>query len=280
MGHIKLQNLSPKLLEEFYRELRTNTDYADKTILHHYTIISAMLNKAVVWDYILMNPNSKVERPKVRKTEVACYTPEDVNKLVEVLKNESLKYQAVIFLAIDSGCRRSEITGLTWDDVDFEKCTININKSTQYVKELGVFEKSTKSDTSVRTIYVTPTTINVLKQYRVQQLETKLKLGNKWENSKRVFTTDYGADMHPDTPSLILNKIIKKHNLPYINFHGLRHTSISLQIASGIQVQIISKRAGHSNITVTHNTYSHFFDSGFKEVANRMDDFLKVNTNP
>lgn len=64
-----------------------------------------------------------------------------------------------------------------------------------------------------------------------------------------------------------------------IGYNGsqkIRHTSISLQIANGIQVQIISKRAGHSNVTVTHNTYSHFFDSGFKEVASKMDDFLKV----
>lgn len=81
--------------------------------------------------------------------------------------------------------------------------------------------------------------------------------------------------MHPDTPSQILNKIIKKHGLKRITFHGLRHTCISLQIASGIQAQIISKRAGHSNVTVTHNTYSHFFDNEFKEVANKMDTFLQ-----
>lgn len=80
--------------------------------------------------------------------------------------------------------------------------------------------------------------------------------------------------MHPDTPSKILDKIIKKHELKRISFHGLRHTSISLQISSGIQAQIISKRAGHSSVTVTHNTYSHFFDNEFKDVANKMDDFL------
>ena len=72
--------------------------------------------------------------------------------------------------------------------------------------------------------------------------------------------------------------LIKKYNLKDITFHGLRHTSVSLQIASGIQMQIISKRAGHSNISITHNIYSHFFDSEFKEVANKMDNFLNTKT--
>lgn len=101
-------------------------------------------------------------------------------------------------------------------------------------------------------------------------------LGSQWKNSKRVFTTDYGDDMHPDRPYKILKQIIKKYNLKDITFHGLRHTSISLLINSGIQTQIISKRAGHSNISITHNIYSHFFDDEFKDVANKMDTFLNI----
>lgn len=101
-------------------------------------------------------------------------------------------------------------------------------------------------------------------------------LGSKWNGSKRVFTTDFGDDMHPDRPYKILKHIIKKYNLKDITFHGLRHTSISLQISSGIQTQIISKRAGHSNIAITHQIYSHFFDNEFKEVANKMDTFLNT----
>ena len=99
-------------------------------------------------------------------------------------------------------------------------------------------------------------------------------LGELWKDSNRVFTDEYGSNMHPDTPSKILEKIIKKYNLKRITFHGLRHTSISLQISSGIQAQIVSKRAGHSNVAITHNIYSHFFDNEFKEVANKMESFL------
>ena len=279
IGHILLKNLNVKLLEDFYIELRTTTNYSDKTIQHHYTIISTALNKAVVWGYILNNPNIRIEKPKIKKKEIECYSPEEVEKLVTALQNECIKYQALIMLALDSGARRGEITGLTWDDIDFNKSTININKTTQYLKEYGIFEKDTKTATSNRTIYISQTTLDLLKRYQTQQLERKMHLGNKWQNSNRVFTTEYGADMHPDTPSQILERIIKKHNLKRITFHGLRHTSISLQISSGIQAQIISRRAGHSNVTVTHNTYSHFFENEFQDVANVMQELLTVQVN-
>ena len=283
IGHIKLKDINVKMLEDFYNELKhckgkgkNKTGYSEKTIKHHYTLVSEIFNTAIKWGYLHSNPNQSITPIKVHKKEIECYSPEDVEKLIEVLQNEPIKYQAIILLALDSGCRRGEITGLTWNDVDFEKSSIKINKATQYVSGYGTFEKSTKSDTSNRIVYITPTTIQILKKYKSEQSKQKLLLGNKWQNSIRVFTTDYGEDMHPDRPYKILKHIIKKYNLKDITFHGLRHTSISLQISSGIQTQIISKRAGHSNISITHNIYSHFFDSGFKEVANKMDNFLHI----
>lgn len=278
IGHIRLQDINVKILEDFYKELRENTTYSDKTIQHFYTIITTSLKKAIIWGYIVNNPNSFIEKPKVRKKEIQCYSPEEVEKLLECIKNECLKYQAMIYLAIDSGARRGEIVGLTWNDVDLKKQTLNINKSVQYTKELGIFEKTTKTQTSDRIIYLSNKTIEILKAYQKEQLENKLKLGSKWENSKRIFTTIVGGDMHPDTPSQILEKIIKKYNLKRISFHGLRHTSISLQISSGIQAQIISKRAGHSSVSTTHSIYSHFFDNEFKEVASAMNNILSVNS--
>ena len=215
---------------------------------------------------------------KVHKKEIECYSPEEVKKLIDVLQNEPIKYQAIILLALDSGCRRGEITGLTWEDIDFKNCSININKTTQYVPDYGIFEKEPKSETSNRIIYIAPTTMQLLKAYQKRQDERKLLLGTQWKKSKRVFTTEYGSDMHPDTPSKILEKIIKKYNLKRITFHGLRHTSISLQISSGIQSQIVSKRAGHSSVAVTDNIYSHFFKKDLKKVANKIDSFLQIKT--
>ena len=105
-----------------------------------------------------------------------------------------------------------------------------------------------------------------------------MQLGSKWQKTNRVFTTEFGGDIHPDTPTKIFDKIIKKYNLKRITFHGLRHTNVSLMISKGIQTQIISRKVGHSSVQTTDRIYSHFFDDEFKEVANVMDDiFAKVN---
>ena len=284
IGHIKIKDINVKILEDFYNELRNykgkreaQNGYSEKTIKHHYTLITEIFNSAIKWGYLYNNPNRNVAPIKVHKKEIQCYSPEDVEKLDSALKNEPVKYQAVILLALDSGCRRGEITGLKWNDINFEKGTISINKATQYVAGYGTFEKNTKSDTSNRVIYITATTLKVLREYKIEQSKKRILLGDQWRNSERVFTTDIGEDMHPDRPYKILKQIIKKYNLKDITFHGLRHTSISLQISSGIQAQIISKRAGHSNVGITHSIYSHFFDSELKEVANKMDNFLNEN---
>lgn len=276
IGSIRLKDLNVKTLENFYKELKEKTTLADNTIRHHYAVINAALNKAVKWGFIERNPNSLVEKPKAEKKEIEFYTPSEVEKLLIALKSESLKYEALIRLAIDSGARRGEITGLTWEDIDFETQTITINKTTQYLKSLGVYEKGTKNSSSNRNFRLSDSTIRALIEYRNEQLEIKSKLGNKWQGSKRIFTTDYGADMHPDTPSKILDTIIKRHNLKRITFHGLRHTSISLQIYQGYQPQVISRRAGHSNVIVTDAVYSHVTKEYFETVSYGMNKFLDI----
>ena len=275
LGHIRLNNLTTKLLEDFYNDLINNTDFSTKTIKHYQTLMNTMLNDAKKWGYIHINPNENIERIKVVKKEIKFYTPQEVELLLEALKDEPIKHRALIYLALDSGARRGELTGLTWDDVDFENKRININKTTQYVTGVGVFEKGTKNTTSNRVVYLSDTTINILKQYHMEQMKLKLKLGNKWGNSERVFTNEYGFDMFPNTPSNILTKILKKYNLKYINFHALRHTSISLLANSNVPIQLVSKKAGHSNLKTTTEIYSHFYEDTFKEIANTMNNYLK-----
>lgn len=208
LGHIKLINLTTKLLEDFYNDLIDNTNYATKTIRHYQVLVGTILNDAIKWEYIQTNPNDKIDKIKVKNKEIQYYTPEEVEKLLEALKDEPLKYKALIYLALDSGARRGELTGLTWKDVDLNNKSININKTTQYASGYGTFEKETKNKTSNRIIYLSETTIHILRKYKIEQLKLKLLLGTKWGNSKRVFTTEYGYDMHPDTPSKILKIVI------------------------------------------------------------------------
>ena len=141
-----------------------------------------------------------------------------------------------------------------------------------------IFEKGTKTTNSERINYISKTTLEILKKWQKEQLKQKILLGSKWQGSKQVFTSDYGTDIHQDTPSKILSKIIKKYCLKKITFHGLRHTNVTLMIAKGIQTQIISRKVGHSSVQTTDRVYSHFFEDEFKNVPNVMEEFFNVET--
>ena len=225
LGYIKLKDLNTKVIENFYNYMRR--DYVSArggklsptTIQHYYNIINNMLVQAVRWDYISHNPNERIAKPKRTRANIQCYNPEEVDKLIEVLKNEPLKYQAVIQLALDLGCRRGELLGLTWDDIDFKTGKVVINKSLQYAYG-KTYEKETKTENSNRVNFISKNTINVLKKYQKEQLERKMLLGSKWIDTNRVFTTEFGGDMHPDTPTKLLDHIISKYYLKRITFHG------------------------------------------------------------
>lgn len=176
---------------------------------------------------------------------------------------------------MDLGCRRGELTGLTWDDIDFDTRKVSINKTTQSVYE-KIIEKERKTENSNRYNIVSRTTINVLKKYKQEQLIKQMELGSKWIKTNRVFTGLAGSDMHPDSAGRIFQSIIKRHNLKRITFHGLRHTSVSLMIAKGVPLSIISRKVGHSSIQITDKFYSHFFDEEFKRAADIMDEVFSM----
>ena len=284
IGYVKLQELNVKILENFYHYLRhtyisaRNKPLSSTTIRSYYDIINNMLDYAVRCGYIQENPNAKIEKPKRAKTDIACYTDEEAEKLLTVILQEPIKYQAIIFLALDLGCRRSELTGLTWDDINLKTGRVQINKTTHYAYQ-EIYEEGTKTANSERVNYISQITIDVLKQWKKEQLQQQMLMGSKWEGSKRVLTTDYGADIHPDTPTKIFKKILKKYNLREITFHGIRHTTVSLMIRKGIQPQLISRKVGHSSVQTTDRIYSHFFEDQFRDVPNVMDDLITVKAN-
>ena len=118
IGHIKLCDLNVKILEFFYdylfNEYKTykGKPLSNTTIQHYYLLINNMLNQAVIWDYIKINPNIKCVKPKRERSKVSAYSIEEVHKLQEALENEPLKYNALIYLALDTGARRRGINSV------------------------------------------------------------------------------------------------------------------------------------------------------------------------
>lgn len=276
IGQCLVKKINPLTLSDLYKKLRLSDNgrtVTNNTLLHYYNFINGVLKFGVSMQLIESNPNERIQRPKIVKKEVEIYTPAEVKKLLKCLEKENIKYQAIIVLALDSGCRRSELLGATWEDINLETKTFHINKSTVWV-DGKIINKETKNPSSNRTIILTDYTIEIMKKYKESQIIKKQLLRNKWGNSNKIFTTEDGNQMFPDTPSKILNKIIAKYNLKKISFHKLRHISASLQIYLGVHGKVISERLGHSNISTTMNIYSHIFKTVRQETADKLNNLF------
>ncbi|AOQ23856.1 putative prophage phiRv2 integrase [Moorella thermoacetica] len=282
MGHLKLEEIKPLHLLEFYQNLQEDGIRADgkpgglsaRTILHHHRLIAAILQAAVDWEVIPSNPARKVKPPQVEKKEVNCYDADQVAAMLAALDKEPIKYKVIVVLALATGCRKGEIMGLEWRDVDFENNTIEIRRASQYLPEKGAFTKKPKNETSSRKIAVPASVMDLLKQHKAQQAEQRLKVGDLWRGSNRLFTTWDGRPMFPDTISNWFPKFLKRHNLPPLTFHGLRHTSATLLLAEGVPLKNVSKRLGHSSVTTTGDIYAHALRSVDREAAEKLDDLL------
>jgi len=287
IGHIKLGKLKPNHLIQFYNNLqepgvrkdgKENKGLSERTILHYHRLIHTVLETAVQWQYIAANPASRVKPPKVPKRQMPAYDEVQVAAMLSALTNEPFQYQVIVWLALATGMRQGEIMGLEWKHIDFSSNIIRVEQAAQYVPGKGTFLKAPKNETSHRVIAVPTTVMQMIKEHKKQQAEQRLLLGNKWDKSERVFTQVFGKPMYPQTMSTWFPKFLKRHQLPHMNFHGLRHTCASLLIAEGATPVDLSKRLGHSTSSTTLNIYSHSFQKADERLSEKMSAILQNAT--
>ncbi len=292
LGNIKLENLNPVLLENFYNEIRkpqkrvrliknketgttekktTTYTLSETTIRHYHRLINTILQTAFRKGIIRENPCSRVDAPRARKKELPIYNEEQISALINALEGTELKFKTCIHIALAGGLRLGEITGLEWPDVDFTNYTITISRTSQYLPGKELITKPPKNETSKRIVTLPFRVMELIKELEYSQKLDRIKLGSKWQGSNRLFLTWDGASMHPHTPSKWFHKFLEENNLPALPFHGLRHTSASYLIAAGQDVVTVAKRLGHSNSNTTLAIYAHSFQKKDAEAACRME---------
>ncbi|MBW7572428.1 tyrosine-type recombinase/integrase [Caproiciproducens faecalis] len=267
------------LFEEGFEPSRPINGLSNKTIKHHHRLISAILNQAVFWQVIPSNPASRVKPPKVARTEAQYLDEKQTAELLRLLEPESVPHQTMVKMFLYSGLRRGEMCGLEWKDIDFENHLITVRRSSQYVAGKGIYTKETKTETSDRTIKLPSQAFEVLKGYKVWQTEKRLKMGDRWEVSDRIFTQYDGKPIHPDSVTGWFRDFIAKTDLPQITIHSLRHTNITLLIAAGVPLRTVSYRAGHAQTSTTENIYAHAIKTADEMAADTLDDILTPKGN-
>ena len=270
-----VSNLVGLAFDKAFKYSREIKVLSNKTIRHHHRMISAMLNTAVQWQLILSNPAQRVKPPKVQRVEAKYLDEKQTAKLIQLLGNAPVQNRMMILLLLYSGLRRGELCGLEWDDIDFDNHLISVCRTSQYLPERGIFTKETKTETSVRTIKLSSIVFTLLKDFRIWQTEQRLRMGDRWVNSNRLFTAEDGSPIHPDNITAWFHDFISRTDLPRINIHSLRHTNITLMLAAGVPLRTVSQRAGHAQTTTTANIYAHAIQTADEMAADVLEDILK-----
>ena len=291
-GHFYINKIKPTDIMQFYDLLGRDTQLvrkkgnngsktlkplSSKTILEHHRLLRAMLHKAVYWQIIVTNPAERVQPPKAKKPKRRSYDDEQTKILLENLEQlsvEDTKYKVAIILTVFTGVRLGELMGLEWQDVDFKNGIICINRSSQYLSDMGIFTKVPKTESSIREIAIPEFIISLLEEYKLWYEEQKSFYGELWTNSNRLFVQADGKPMHPSTISKWFVKYVSTIGLPVINFHGLRHTNASLLVAQNIDIAIISARLGHAQVSTTLNFYVHPLLSHNRKAGYALENLL------
>ncbi len=295
LGAYKLVKLTPAAIQKYYvdaleggRKLtnQTDTDPALSTtsVLNHHRVLHAALEKAVECGYLMRNPADAVEPPRKAKKEVSVLTPEQINQMLEEMRDSRI--YPVVYLAVYTGMRLGEILGLKWDDIDFNRKIIYVRRAVRQpttgekaeMREdpfgtMGVFKESTKTNRS-RVVDIGDEVAKFLGEWRAEQKERRERAGKFWVDNNLVFDRGDGQPWNPATVSNAFRGWAKRKGLDGFRFHGLRHTHASLLLMRGIPPKVVAERLGHATITLTVDTYGHLMPGFQKGAAATISDVL------
>lgn len=271
---LRLQKLTPAILQGFYNE-KVKSGLSPSTVHKLHANINKFLNYALSLDMIPGNPAQRVtlprkERPNVGKT----YNARQVQTLFQVFQGDPM--ELVVFLTATYGLRRSEVCGLRWEAVDFTARCLYINHTAVAINGEVIRSDRTKSAASRRTLPMNDQVYNKLQKALEDQERSARELGELWPDTGYVCLRPDGQPIDPTFVSHHFARVLKKHGLPYIRFHDLRHSVATLLHNGGYDLKDIQGWLGHSDISTTGNIYSHLEDSRLEGMAQAIGRTLKT----
>jgi integrase len=229
---------------------------------------------------VVRNVCKAVSPPRRQRFEVKPLTLEQIQKLLAVV--EGHRMEALFKLALATGMRRGELMGLKWQDIDFEKATLQVRRVLSRVPSKmpgkGYVEAEPKTQKSRRTIVIASFVLKALKEHRIHQTEEKKKAGGYWQEHDYVFCTPIGTYLNPTRDMLDQLKVfLKKAGLPDIRFHDLRHSAATLLFSLGVHPKVVQEVLGHSQISMTMDIYSHVMPSMHQNAMDKLNEAIEEN---
>lgn len=276
--NLTLRELEARHLQMFYSEMLRKVK--PNTVIHYHAIIHSALKYAVKTDMLIQNVADKVDRPRKNSFQPVFLSADEMQKMFEALRGTKLELP--VLMTAFYGLRRSEVLGLKWDAIDFERNTITIKHIVTNAKIDGKCEivcaDRAKTKSSLRSLPLVSNIREKLLVLREQQKENRRVCGNCYSKKYDgyVFVDAMGNIFNPRSVTANFSKLLEQNGLRHIRFHDLRHSCASLLLANDVPLKQIQEWLGHSDIGTTANIYSHLDYKSKITSANVMDNILTL----
>ena len=238
------------------------------------SILRKVFDYAVLYGDIKINPAAQVPMPKRsnNKDERQVFlTAEDAQKMLDAFRNEEIG--PIVFVTLYYGLRKSEALGLRWQAVDFEANTITVNHTVVGGSRI-VAKDSTKSYCSRRTYQLLPDVKDLLLKLRKQQKDYRQRLGSGYHENDYIFKNPNGVPYRPDSLTRSFKRALARHEFPQMRYHDLRHSTASILVDKGWDINDIKEWLGHADISTTSNIYAHISHRRKVSLAQDLDKTL------
>lgn len=277
--YIKLKDLEPSDIQNYYNDLVSNGK-SISVINNLHKLIAPCIRYANISNRILKDFSKAIVLPKTsqnlsKSNDVLPFTLDEQLRFIEAIKGNDL--EMLFITALDTGLRQGELFALTWNDIDLKNKAIYVNKTFKRVKntDTGEYEniiQTPKTKKSIRVVPLPAHLIDKLRQYEIQQKELRIKVANLYEDNNLVFCNCFGRYLDSGNVLKKFKKIIKENDIPIRKFHDLRHTYATRLFELGEDPKTVQVLLGHSNISITLDTYTHVLDSLKDNAISKLND--------
>lgn len=279
---LSLRDIRPHHIKDYYEFKYTRGRMDGKegglsipSIKKHALVLRESLNDALVSEYILRNPAEGVRLPAkdIPKREKVFLDAEQANRMLQAFNEHPL--QALVYVTLYYGLRRSEALGLRWSAVDFEKGTLTINHTV--VKNRTIVRKdTTKTQSSHHTYALIDDVREALLAQRERQTTNRKELGVAYQESDYIFTWEDGTLYRPDYVTRGFQRVLKAHGLPMMRFHDLRHSTASILYDKGWDLKDSQSWLRHSSVEMTGDIYTHITEARKAKMATELNSTFTI----
>ena len=274
VGHLQLRKLTAQHVQRFLNERSRSVRSCERrnengkkqtvelppltpqTVNHIRRVLTTALNCACDTHHLIQrNPTRGLQTAKVEAKEPVYLSTDEAEHLLRAASGHYL--ENIIRLALHTGLRIGEATGLTWADVDVTERKLQVRQQLQRVDSKLIL-RALKTGSSRRSVMLTGAAVEALEDQRLRQILWRSEAGDTFNEMSLVFTTTEGRPLDPKLIDKHLKTFAKAAKIAKpISFHKLRHTAATHLIANGVPLNVAKEILGHSQISLTANTYAH-----------------------